>query len=225
MAKYLRYALGEILLVVIGILIALQINNWNEQRKINKAEQTILNDLKIEIASNIKSLKALTTEHRNSLDSAQKLRQLFNDKSQLTKISNNTIMNYVWALKGKNYYMEKGILNSILSSGQINAIQNKKLKYLLASLIDVTEEKMAVTNYVRNMGNEILLKSVYPKAIALNMSEGKGKNDARNLFNVPEFWLVVRGTFIENRQIALKNEEELKRIYEQVLNLIKGENI
>ena len=32
-AKYLTYAIGEIILVVIGILIALQINNWNEDRK------------------------------------------------------------------------------------------------------------------------------------------------------------------------------------------------
>ncbi len=32
-AKYLRYAIGEILLVVIGILIALQVNNWNERLK------------------------------------------------------------------------------------------------------------------------------------------------------------------------------------------------
>ena len=32
--KYLKYAIGEIVLVVIGILIALQINNWNEERKL-----------------------------------------------------------------------------------------------------------------------------------------------------------------------------------------------
>ena len=37
-AKYLRYAIGEILLVVIGILIALQVNNWNKQRKANILE-------------------------------------------------------------------------------------------------------------------------------------------------------------------------------------------
>ena len=43
--KYLRYAVGEVILVVIGILIALQINNWNENRKENIVEQTLLKQL------------------------------------------------------------------------------------------------------------------------------------------------------------------------------------
>jgi len=38
--KYLKYAIGEIILVVIGILIALQINNWNETQKHNKSRKT-----------------------------------------------------------------------------------------------------------------------------------------------------------------------------------------
>ncbi|MEZ4781044.1 MAG: DUF6090 family protein [Flavobacteriaceae bacterium] len=41
MGKYFKYAIGEILLVVIGILIALQINNWNEQRKAEKLVKII----------------------------------------------------------------------------------------------------------------------------------------------------------------------------------------
>ena len=44
--KYMRYAIGEIVLVVIGILIALQINNWNEQRIESNEEQLILLNLK-----------------------------------------------------------------------------------------------------------------------------------------------------------------------------------
>ena len=43
--KYLLYAIGEILLVVIGILIALQVNTWNENRKIANEEQAILTRL------------------------------------------------------------------------------------------------------------------------------------------------------------------------------------
>jgi hypothetical protein len=43
--KYLKYAIGEIVLVVIGILIALSINNWNENRKSKALEIKLLNEL------------------------------------------------------------------------------------------------------------------------------------------------------------------------------------
>ena len=45
-SKYFKYAIGEIVLVVIGILIALQINNFNEQRKDREKEQIVLKQLK-----------------------------------------------------------------------------------------------------------------------------------------------------------------------------------
>ena len=40
-SKYLKYAIGEIILVVIGILIALQVNNWNENRKLIKQHKAL----------------------------------------------------------------------------------------------------------------------------------------------------------------------------------------
>lgn len=55
--KYLRYAIGEIILVVIGILIALQINNWNEERKKKQVERNTLLDIKADIQHNIKNLE------------------------------------------------------------------------------------------------------------------------------------------------------------------------
>ena len=58
-SKYLLYAIGEIVLVVIGILIALQINNWNNQKLLNKAE--------VKSYQNIK-------------------RQIIEDKSELTQV-------------------------------------------------------------------------------------------------------------------------------------------
>jgi len=50
--KYLKYAIGEIILVVIGILIALQINNWNEQRKDQIKENIIVKSLYDEFVDN-----------------------------------------------------------------------------------------------------------------------------------------------------------------------------
>jgi len=52
MRKYSLYAIGEIVLVVIGILIALQINNWNEYNKNLKAENQLLKDLNQEFVMN-----------------------------------------------------------------------------------------------------------------------------------------------------------------------------
>ena len=68
--KYLKYAIGEIALVVIGILIALQINNWNEARKTKQFEYRILNDIKIGIEGNLKQLNRSLIANRKSIESA-----------------------------------------------------------------------------------------------------------------------------------------------------------
>lgn len=48
-AAYLRYAMGEILLVVIGILIALQVNNWKEDIQNHKLEKTTLENIRSDL--------------------------------------------------------------------------------------------------------------------------------------------------------------------------------
>ena len=57
--KYLKYAIGEIILVVIGILIALQINNWNELRKQQQVELKYFYNLKNDLLANNERLNAM----------------------------------------------------------------------------------------------------------------------------------------------------------------------
>ena len=62
--KYMRYAIGEIVLVVIGILIALQINTWNEQRKDIERTNRLLENVQKELLVNIKETDEATTFYR-----------------------------------------------------------------------------------------------------------------------------------------------------------------
>ena len=54
--KYLKYAVGEIILVVIGILIALSINNWNERRKLQNTLKSVYAIIKIDLLTDIKNI-------------------------------------------------------------------------------------------------------------------------------------------------------------------------
>ena len=66
--KYLKYAFGDIILVVIGILIALQINNWNEDRKLKKEELEVLVELREDLTSTLKELNNDLEVHIEGLE-------------------------------------------------------------------------------------------------------------------------------------------------------------
>mgnify|MGYP000224068691 CR=1 FL=1 len=70
-AKYVRYAIGEILLVVIGILIALQVNNWNEERKEAAFERKVLNEIITSIGQNINYLNRGIDSNNDAINSCR----------------------------------------------------------------------------------------------------------------------------------------------------------
>ncbi|NEV92972.1 hypothetical protein G3567_02275 [Psychroflexus sp. YR1-1] len=89
--RYLKYAVGEIILVVIGILIALQINNWNQQRILEKQSQQVLvnlreeiNENKTELESAIEFLKQRVDKRLEFLNSSD---QNISDTEKIKKIS------------------------------------------------------------------------------------------------------------------------------------------
>ena len=67
--KYLKYAIGEIILVVIGILIALSINNWNEKRKLNNTIKSVYSIVKSDLLSDIETIDKVlvATQFRDSI--------------------------------------------------------------------------------------------------------------------------------------------------------------
>ena len=68
-SKYLLYAIGEIILVVIGILIALQINNWNEKSKLKNEEIKLLKEMRSALISDKEDVISNISEHASAAKS------------------------------------------------------------------------------------------------------------------------------------------------------------
>ena len=66
--KYLKYAIGEIILVVIGILIALSINNWNDERKETNSKKNIIVSLISDLEKDIESFKKNAIRNTKAID-------------------------------------------------------------------------------------------------------------------------------------------------------------
>jgi len=139
--QYLKYALGEIVLVVIGILIAIQINNWNQSIKDNDSLNEYLTKIKTHTLEDIGQLEELTKGRKQIADICKKARNSILNKTEnenlfLLKISGTAFVDFYFkpnlggyeSLKNSNYY------------GKIN---NTKLDSLLAKyhgLVDIIAE-------------------------------------------------------------------------------------
>ncbi|MDF0706038.1 DUF6090 family protein [Flagellimonas okinawensis] len=154
--KYLLYAIGEIFLVVIGILLALQINNWNDRRKEKQKETFILKDLHQEFASNKKLLDSIITYHKQTFKSAEYLKsQLPIDVNSIDNLDSLSYHLFTVSF-AYTYNPSTGIINSLLNNSSIEIISNDELRQLLIGWKDVLsdyqeEELRASENYLNHL--------------------------------------------------------------------------
>jgi hypothetical protein len=131
--KYLKYAVGEIVLVVIGILIALQINNWNENSKQRRIEQGYLVSLKEEFNYNLIELDKMIERNQFNGDNAVKLSNIMGpDRPSITEKEFAELAMNMTNLEVQ-YRPNKAVLDEVISSGKLNIFSNDKLKFALSS--------------------------------------------------------------------------------------------
>lgn len=127
-SKYLIYAIGEIILVVIGILIALQINNLNESNKSTNSENKALLDLKKEFISNMNGLSRICS-YRAENDSL--LRDYLNMVTNANIEIEDKIEKDIPGVFGVYTELKTTVLSGIINSGGLDKIKNDSLKSLL----------------------------------------------------------------------------------------------
>ena len=129
-SKYLIYAIGEIVLVVIGILIAFSISSWNEKRLEANQEKITLSNLNGEFQDNLRDLDSINAKLSNTIANMEHLFAMFNKKeSQYDSSTLDSIISKI--LTSPTWKPSEFVLNDLKNSGGLSKLRNKELKKLL----------------------------------------------------------------------------------------------
>lgn len=148
--RYLKYAIGEIILVMIGILLALQVNNWNQERLSKKEELNVLKSLHKEFSENLVRFDDIYKKQQYRKKSIETLMAI--NYKELSLDSLQTIVRGI----GKQWTFDpfQGIYNSVINSGKIELISNDSLKSKISRfqdlLIDYKEEELGTKDITAN---------------------------------------------------------------------------
>lgn len=158
--KYLLYALGEIVLVVIGILIALQMNNWKIETANRRDEQFYLQKLKRNLQQDTVYLKQRITEIENSEQRLGILKKEIKNPD-LQEFSSDSLMFYMFSVF--SFTPQTSTFDNLLSTGKLDLITNQSLVDSIFvyynDLNNYPQQRIAsIETYTRNTIGPYLLK-------------------------------------------------------------------
>ena len=160
-SKYFKYAIGEIILVVIGILIALQINNWNENRKDRAVELKILKSIKNDLEQDIVNINDMIFFDKRCIANNKDLIEILDDKSSTYHERMDSLFGMI--NRYGVFYSQKIGYESLKSRG-LELIQSDSLKADIVSLYDnhygLVYETLDIKKQFYLSSNQIFLKEL-----------------------------------------------------------------
>ena len=205
-SRYFKYAIGEIILVVIGILIALQINNWNEGTKEQNKETIYLKNLERDLTNQLDFIDDQISYETDFTNAASYLLSSFNGKNFI-KIDTSFFRNLTLLQSRKTFLINDPTYTDMLSSGNIDIIKNKNIK---DKLIQYYQELERIEKIIQN-NNSLLVDQQYASfflKIGYYFDE-----ETIGIFNYKQN---------KSSKLNLKYENELAKISKEILN--KNEN-
>jgi len=240
--KYVRYAIGEIVLVVIGILIALQINNWNQNRLNSKEEIILLNAISKKMETNLFQQSIGVSRYENIINAAEQL-IMVSSNSTVYPTSEEIYQNLNSITKrflvGKSN--TTNIYDELITSGKFNLLKSKELRneltafnlnlQLLASYEDL--QNNFVDNHLSPFLNdninklEILAKKdsidlfLYGKTLKFDFSNlPKNINPSHNIFLKNEKFTNLLVELIEHTERLLPIYDRLGKSISKIDSLV-----
>ncbi|MGJ5641348.1 hypothetical protein I3217_04385 [Formosa sp. S-31] len=200
-AKYLKYALGEIILVVIGILIAMQINNWNQNRLNRKTEIIYLEGLKEEFEISKLKLEALITVNQKNYSASKRILEYINSETNLPSEASFSELLYTSFSTDIAFNPNNSLLFEMINSGNLKNLSNpqlrKQLTNWISTLTDISKQeeelglqRIEVIDMFRTDENS--LKTIFKQAGVYNTLDLP--EDSKSLSNLS----LLQSTAFEN---------------------------
>jgi hypothetical protein len=187
-SRYLLYAIGEIILVVVGILFALQINSWNEARVNQLKEHGLLLDLKAEFEYNQTALFRAIGFNKTVVQASIDLTAIIREDKLTEKAS--TVDSLLVAINEfSSFDGRTGVCDEIINSGKLSLIRNEDLRSRLTNwsgwLFDAREDVYLRQEHVINNLMPFLMKHI-PLANGETMKQLQNMAQDSNLFRYPD---------------------------------------
>ena len=206
--KYLRYAIGEIILVMVGILLALQVNNWNEKRKTNNRANDLLKEMQVEIIQDTIDMGWNLSQHEAMLEAEETLLNVLKGEEDILPPD----FSFAMALGiDPSSAVQRSSIESLKNEG-LSIIQNDSLRFMIAKLYDFYYKVIdEIENRQENYDFYSRKLNLFSKYFKLDRTRGNNITDAEENAEVSiDFDEIAPIDFDK-----LKNNEEFKVILSQ----------
>ena len=208
-SKYLLYAIGEIILVVIGILIALQINNKNELSKQKKEEEKLLLGVKVDFSRNRGSLLYANRVNRKVMANTSKLINAITTKNKSIPVDSiyqyleGAFMSFPAVLKTQSY-------EAIIGSGKTSLVENQELLDNLVNFMSLYKGGFEAQKRV-----ESLVDNLY--------TSSEDFYSVLGISNSPETFQLVKTYTLEEQEKAVEDLYKNKRVLSLLISKLSAD--
>ncbi len=220
--KYFKYAIGEIILVVIGILIALGINNWNEQRNLNKMGVQFLKDIKADLKKDLLLADSILKINKQSFSLISSIDSVFHNKDYYRTedyshlfVTPDTLNFELLFYRDTSFRSINSTYISLISDGKSGLIKNKQLFQQIQQIYNENHERLASSyEVIKNLEERINWAYPFEKRqwTYSDLKRSKDKKIFADLVTLTEekYWYAL-------------NLERIKRRSQEVISLIDKE--
>ena len=157
--RYLAYALGEIVLVIIGILVALYINGLNDARKERQRELAYLENIKADLRQSIASMDQYLATRTANIAAAKRVVGHFEGVpvTDYNAYNRDTVGIYSW----KKYYLSDNTFQELVNSGGMDVLSNARIKHQLLDIESLYKQMKSEEDHYRYDTEKLLFEPVY----------------------------------------------------------------